>query len=275
MAQETLTPAQFKDLKRIAYDRWGLEIPPDKQTLINNRISKLMRKQGHSSVDALLELASRPGEEMLDLFDVLSTNYTSFFREAGHFDCLIEELERTLPARPGGGPPKLRFWSAACSNGCEPYTLSMVLNDRLPVELRGDMRILATDLSESVLMHARRGVYSKKTVEGMPAGCLERHFKPQGDGYAVQRHIRDALTFGAVNLNGPWKMSGPFDAIFCRNVMIYFDAPTRNRLVERLRKLLRPQGLLFVGSSESLFGKNHGLEFVGPGSYRNVGTHAG
>ncbi len=270
MGSHLLNDAQFDELARIAYDSWGLELATGKRVLIDNRISKLMRTSRYESVDQLLAAAEEEEGGLMSLFDVLSTNHTGFYRESAHFDCLVNEVIRPAAEGRWTGNKQLRFWSAACSNGSEPYTLGMVLNDHLPDLARRGVKILATDLSESALAAARRAVYPSKVVRDLPQECVDRHFDSKGDQVAVRRHVRNLVTFGVVNLVGEWKMKGPFDAIFCRNVMIYFDQPTKAKLVQRLRGLLCPGGLLFVGSSESLLGRTNGLEPVSPGAYRRV-----
>ncbi len=271
MGSQLLSDAQFTTLARLAQDRWGLELQEGKRVLVDNRISRLMRAGRFESVDELLEKSGARPEGLLALFDALSTHHTSFYRESAHFDCLRDEIAR--PAAEGrlDTGRRLRFWSAACSNGSEPYTLAAVLHDHLPDIASWDVRILATDLSASALNVARRAVYPKKAVANLSAEHVRRHFERRPEGVAVRRHLRELVTFGVVNLIAPWNMQGPFDAIFCRNVMIYFDAPTKARLVERLTALLRPGGLLFVGSSESLVDRVRGLELVVPSAYRKVG----
>jgi len=267
---QPLNDVQFTKLARLAYDHWGLELLERKRVLVDNRISKLMSRGAYANLDDLLNKATRAGDGLRDLFDVLSTNHTGFYRESAHFDCLLEEIIRPAAKEEGPGAGRLRIWSAACSNGSEPYTMAMVLHDHLPNIAEKDVRILATDLSDSALVTARRGIYPGKAVRDLPRECLSQHFVRNGEHFAVAPHLRKLVTFGVVNLIAPWKMTGPFDAIFCRNVMIYFDAPTKRLLVERLRDMLTPGKLLFVGSSESLMGRVEGLKMLSPGAYRRV-----
>ncbi|MFT7680041.1 MAG: chemotaxis protein methyltransferase CheR [Planctomycetota bacterium] len=265
-----LNDAQFKQVVSLAYVHWGLDIPDRKRTLVDNRISKLLANSQQENIEDLLEASVKTEDGMLKLFDVLSTNFTGFFREKDHFDCIEKEI--LIPAINGerGNGRKLRFWSAACSNGSEAYTLGTVIHDHLPHIGGWDVRILATDLSESALEEARKATYSRKVLHDIPADCLEKHFDVTPEAVTVKRHVRDLVTLGQVNLVGPWPMQGPFDAIFCRNVMIYFDTPTRDKLCNRLRSLLCEDGLLFIGSSESLVGQLNGLHIIRPGVYRKV-----
>ena len=262
----------FLRIRTLAHARWGLDINPGKLELINGRMSKLLRQRAGETVDSVLDQLERGGDAALDMqvFDVLSTNLTSFFREREHFDSLDEHVIQPLVA--AGGPRRLRLWSAACSKGCEPYTMAMVLRDRLPDPDTWDVRILATDLAQSVVEEARRGIYKANMVEDLHPDLVRRHFQTgQGDfagHYRVRPELRRMVTFGLVNLIAPWPHQGPFDAVFCRNVMIYFDEPTRRALVERLRGLLRPGGMLYLGSSESLSEVPGHLQRVQPAAYR-------
>jgi chemotaxis protein methyltransferase CheR len=271
MTDNLLSDIEFEKLRQIAHAKWGLDINPGKVELVTGRMRKFLREGWASSVAEVLERLERGGDEHFELgvFDVLSTNLTSFYREKEHFDCLVSEL---LEPAAAGRPGRLRFWSAACSKGCEPYTLSMVLHDHLPDLARWDVKILASDLARSVVAEARRGVYKKNMVEDLPADIIQRHFQ-KGSGkaegfYRVRREVSSLVTFALVNLTGPWKHQGPFDAIFCRNVMIYFDEPTRMSLIARMRGLLRPGGLLVLGSSEGLSETPSNLQRVQPAVYR-------
>jgi len=272
MANELISDIEFSKLRSIAHAKWGLSINPWKVELVAGRMRKFMREGWAESVAEVLKRLERGGDEDFELgvFDVLSTNLTSFYREKEHFDCLVSELIE--PASKSGRGGRLRFWSAACSKGCEPYTLAMVLRDHLPNLDSWDVKILASDLARSVVAEARRGVYKHNMVEGLPADVISRHFH-RGTGSAegllrVRPEVSALVTFALVNLTGPWAHPGPFDAIFCRNVMIYFDESTRMSLVHRMRSLLRPGGLLILGSSEGLSSTPSNLERVQPAVYR-------
>ncbi len=270
----TLTPGQFARVQRLAYDRFGLSIPGHKLTMINNRLSKLRRQQRFANIEELIahyETTTQP-EELLTLFDCLSTNLTMFYREAEHYEVLRKHALEPLANCPPGSRQPLRYWSAGCSKGCEPYTLSMVLRDTLR-DLEGwDARILATDLAVSELRVARSGVYPEKFVEGLDPQIVARHFtrgtQKGTPCVRVRPEVAAPVTFALLNLVKPWKLRGPFDAIFCRNVMIYFDEPTRLQLVNRFKALVRPGGFLFLGSSEGLPGEHEDLLRVAPSAFR-------
>jgi chemotaxis protein methyltransferase CheR len=267
---ETLTTDQFDRIAVIAKERWGLSLTAAKRQLVTSRVSAFLRKSTFGDVgDYLRHLENAAGEkDMLVFFDLLSTNVTSFFRDRAHFDYLERELftalvrgNLTLPGR------KIRMWSAGCSTGCEPYTMAMVAHDTMK-ELKGwDVQILATDLSNYAVEEAAQGSYESSVVKDLPRDLLSRHFEQRGDRWVVKPHLREMVKVGQVNLMDQWPMRGPFDVIFCRNVMIYFDAPTRERLVNRFAALLRPGGIFAVGSAETLAGMKVGLRSAMPSLY--------
>ena len=199
--------------------------------------------------------------EFTEMVDALTTNKTSFFREHAHFGVLRDDV---LPACPG----PVRLWSAGCSSGEEAYTLAMVLHDALG-PAASSARILATDISHRVLATATAGVYPATTLADVPSSLRQQYWRPSPDGTRLEAApaLRALVRFGRLNLMAAWPMRGPFDAIFCRNVMIYFDKATQQALVERFRQLLRPGGYLFVGHSESLTGLTHQFRYVQPAVY--------
>jgi chemotaxis protein methyltransferase CheR len=198
--------------------------------------------------------------------DAISTNKTSFFRESAHFDYLRLHV---LPELLASGRP-LRFWSAGCSSGEEPYSLAILLHEMASDLDRRDVRILATDISTAMLARARAGVYDTAALADLPDAALRRYFV-RAPG-ATERHrvgprVASVVRFARLNLIGEWPMRGPFDVIFCRNVMIYFDRPTQARLVRRFHELLAPHGQLLVGHSESLTSLEHRFRYVQPAVY--------
>ena len=266
-----LTTEQFTLLAELAHRRYGLSLPPKKRFMVSNRLMKLKRLKGFADIDAVLEhyQGSTEREDSLDLFDVLSTNLTHFFREAQHLELLVE---RVLARAKASGNRRLRIWSAGCSRGCEPYSIAISLLEAIG-DLRGwDIRILATDLAVSELEMARRGVFCAEMTRAVPPPIVAKYFdkEPQEGGLRIKESVKKHVTFALLNLLDPWKMRGPFDAIYCRNVMIYFDDPTRGQLTSRFASLLAPDGVLFLGSSESLTGIHADLLRIHPSSYRKV-----
>ena len=264
-----LTEEDFRRLSAFALERWGLVFDERKRVMVGNRITALGHQIAARNAAELLERLMQSEKGQLALFDVLSTNHTNFFREPAHFDILEDELFRPAAS---GQISKLRIWSAGCSAGCEPYTLSILLSEHLG-QKKFDVRILATDLSREQLTTCRRGVYSEQQVNLVTPERMQRHFVPLPGGSKheycqVKPHLRPPITFAMLNLLEPWKMKGPFDAILCRNVMIYFNVETRERLAQQYLRLLRPGGLFFVGTSESLTGYDVDVEALGGGAYR-------
>lgn len=269
-ATDTLTSTQFDRVARIAKARWGLALNPTKVQLVTSRLSSFLRKSNFASVAAYLDFIESKASEadLLNFFDLLSTNVTSFFRDRGHFDFLERELftplarnKLTLPGK------RLRIWSAGCSTGCEPYTLAMLAHDLLCSHGPWDVQILATDLSNYAVSEAQAAAYAPDEVKAIPSELLANHFERQNDRYVVKPHLRKMVKVAQLNLMSNWSMKGPFDVIFCRNVMIYFDAPTRERLVSRFVSLLRPGGIFAVGSAETLAGMRTGLRQAMPSLY--------
>ncbi len=259
-----LSPDDFRRVRRIAYERAGLAIPVGKEGLVRSRVAKRLRDRRIPSFSEYLDAveAESDGDEMVRLIDLLTTNKTDFFREPAHFDFL---LDRILPAVQATGKP-LRIWSAGCSSGEEPYTLSMLLRESLPP--RYDVRILATDICTKVVAAAKQGTYSAQQLADVSEVRRKRWFgaTPDGGGTVVPE-LRAPISFALLNLMADWPMQGPFDLILCRNVMIYFDKPTVTRLVDRFWQLLAPGGHLFIGHSESLTAIEHRYRYVQPAVY--------
>ncbi len=261
-----LSPALFERISDTMRDVAGIRLPAGKETLVKSRLSKRLRLLGLDGFPAYLERVEQDetGEELRAMIDALTTNKTSFFRESAHYDHL---LASALPELAGRG--RVRIWSAGCSTGEEPYTLAMLLREHLGEPVLRDARILATDISGRALQLAMRGEYSAGVMGDVPGPLLDRYFERTAAGlYAARDALRSLVTFARLNLVAAWPMKGPFDVIFCRNVMIYFDREVRERLVARFHGMLRDGGLLYVGHSESLTGLSHPFAYVRPAVYR-------
>ena len=248
--------AAFAAVARIAHSEAGLVLPPDKAPMVLSRIGKRMRKVGASSLQdycKLLEQADGCNERREMIF-ALTTNVTSFLREAHHFDYFREKMlpELVERARQGG---RVRLWSAGCSSGQEPYSLAMTVLDAFPEAADADVRILATDIDPYVIGEARAGCYADHLLEPLQTTWRTRFFEPHegSAGYSrVNDEIRRLIVFRELNLLGQWPMTGRFDAIFCRNVVIYFDRATQSTLWSRFHAALVPGGHLFLGHSERI-----------------------
>lgn len=260
--QRVLSPDAYSGIRSLLHEVSGIELGTKRQELVKARVAKRLRALGLASFDEYVaRLASDPSE-VPQMVDVLTTNKTSFFREPAHFTFVVEH---GIPRWRSAGR-RLRLWSAGCSSGEEPYSLAMTLLEHLGGSPAWDARILATDISPRVLDHARAGRYGSGALWGLPA-AMKKHFEVCGGEVRLRERVRELVQFAGLNLLGEWPMRGPFDAIFCRNVMIYFDAPTRNELVQRFRTHLAPEGWLFVGHCESLGPAPAGLRAVAPATY--------
>lgn len=259
-----LSKAQFEQVRRIVYEKCGINLTPGKEELVKARLIKRLQMVNLHDIDDYLRFVKQDssGKEMAQMLDVLTTNKTYFYREPDHFNYFCQQILPNLRQ------PKLRIWSAGCSSGDEPYTLGMLLREHMKNVDRLDVRILATDLSMRVLEKARAAIYPPEALNDLPPALRQKHFTSINGTYRVNDNVRKFVSFARLNLLENWPMKGPFDVIFCRNVMIYFDLETRDRLVNRYWKMLAPGGYLFIGHSESLNGINHQFHYLQPAAYR-------
>jgi chemotaxis protein methyltransferase CheR len=259
----------FKDFQAIAYQKAGIALGDGKAALVQARLGKRLRELGLSSEREYLEVLRADGDDEVVLFlDAISTNFTKFYREPDHF----KTLKDGVVAARAAGQTRFRFWSAASSSGEEPYTIAMVLE---PVLQGCDWKLLATDISTRVLARAVAGVYTSEEVQGIPPAVLQRYLDrlpPDAEGeprWAVQDRLKAHVAYSRLNLvTRPYPIKGPFDAIFCRNVMIYFDRPMRAGVVGEFERVLRPGGPLFIGHSETLNGIVTRFKSERPSVYR-------
>lgn len=262
-----LSVATYDRIRRLIHDEVGIELGPSKQSLVESRLSRRMRQLGIATYEAYLEhvQSDRSGDELVLLLDAISTNVTSFFRERAGLD----EIARRHAEAVRRGQTRLRYWSAASSSGQEAYSLAMLLAEAAPSD-NLDLAILGTDISTNVLGMARRGRYPVSQLDSIPPQ-LHHHVHAQEEMFEIDAGLRRWCVFNRLNLiKPPFPMKGPFDAVLCRNVMIYFDQPTRLRLVEEIRRLLRPGGLLITGQAESVTGRAGGFRVVKPSIYERV-----
>ncbi len=268
-----------EDFRRIAamlHADAGIFLPDSKSTLVYSRLVKRLRLLGMASFRdycAFLDDASG-ADERQTMMAALTTNVTRFFREPHHFDHLKTTVLPPLldTARRGG---RVRLWSAACSKGHEPYSMAMTVLSLMPDAADHDVRILATDIDPNVIEEGRAGRYDRAALEGTPPAALTRFFRsePGGSGdtpmFSANEDMRRLVTFRELNLIGTWPMSGRFDVIFCRNVVIYFDEATQAKVWSRFVDKLAPGGTLCIGHSERLTGPAQNLfTNVGITTYR-------
>ncbi len=263
-----MEPETFQAFQEIAHRKAGIFLRPGKAPLVQARLARRLRELGLSTEREYLDrLQADPGDELVLFLDAISTNFTKFFREPDHFETLAQDVQAAVE----DGQRRFRFWCAGCSSGEEPYSAAMVLD---PILRRADWKLLATDISTRVLARAAEAVYPAEDVDPVPEALKSRYLEPAGfaEGarrYAVIRALRDRIVFHRLNLaNRPYPMTGPLDAVFCRNVMIYFDRPMRTGLVGEIERLLRPGAHLFIGHSETLNGIETRLRSERPSVYR-------
>lgn len=266
--------AEFQFLRGFVLQQCGISLGEHKHQLVQGRLLRRLRALGLKNFESYCELLRRdPLAELGELASAISTNVTAFFREVHHYDLLVSELlPRWLQERRREGD-RLRIWSAGCSTGEEPYALAMVLAEALEQHAcKVDAKILATDLSPQALETARKGVYPLERIAGISAERCRRWMLRGAGEYeglaSVHPRLRELVSIQPLNLLHEWPMRGLFDAIFCRNVVIYFDQPTKQRLFRRYAELLPVGGYLFLGHSESLHGINDDFELIGRTVYR-------
>ncbi len=245
----------------------GIIVDREKRQMIHTRISKRLRATGIPDVESYLTDLDKKGDpEELQLFlNALTTNLTSMFREGHHFEHFSGEV---VTAARNARKTRLRIWSAGCSTGEEPYSIALSIL-RICNPIPADYKILATDLDTAVLAQAETGVLPPQKVKGIPPDLAALVRKdPDTGGAKIPAAAMGAITFKQLNLNSDWPMKGPFDAIFCRNVMIYFSSETKAALVDRFARILQPGGFLYLGHSETVLGDHPLLEPIGTTSYR-------
>lgn len=245
-----LQDATFKQLRDFIYEKSGIYIADSKKYLLDNRLPKRIQARKLTSYEDYLYLLlyGNASDELVKLFDVVTTNETYFFRESPQLELFADHLAPTISRRTNGS---LTTWSAACSTGEEPYSLSMLLMEK---GVLGRYDILASDLSGEALESAKRGVYNSYSTRNVPPRYLTKYFRPSLDQHELSPMVKQRVTFTSINLTDERQVrtvSG-VDVIFCRNVLIYFDEKAKAKAVSLLFNALRPGGYLFIGMSESL-----------------------
>jgi chemotaxis protein methyltransferase CheR len=260
----TLDEREMERVRRRLYDATGIALSPFKQQMVTARLARRVKVLQLPSISSYLDLLDRPQgrEEVQGFINALTTNKTSFFREEAHFDQLAEQLSALAGA---GQTSAVRIWCAASSTGEEPWTLAMVAH-RCLAERGVAVRILATDIDTDVLDRARRAVYPAECLGGIPARFHDMFIPGKGAHVGevrVRRVLRESVVFRQLNLRREFPLRGPFDAIFCRNALIYFKMDDQIDTVQRMSTLLSPEGRLYLGHSEGLVGVRAGLQPFG------------
>ena len=241
--------ADFERVRELIYKHAGISLSPIKQDMVYSRLARRLRARGDRSFSEYLDRAQREPQEWETFVNSLTTNLTSFFREAHHFDILAERLKKHAARTP------FRIWCSAASTGEEPYSLAITACEAFN-SLTPPVHIVATDIDTNVLATAQKGVYGMDRVERLSRERMQRFFLKGTGGQAgfarIRPELQHLIEFKRINLlDKTWAVQGPFDALFCRNVMIYFDKPTQHGILQRFVPLLKPEGLLFAGHSES------------------------
>jgi chemotaxis protein methyltransferase CheR len=272
----SMTAGEFQALRETARKLFGLDLKPGKEALASARLGSRAHGLGLRSIGEYLEFvkADASGAELSILIDSLTTNYTSFLREPEHFRILRESILPLYRHR-----REVKIWSAACSTGEEPYSILFHLAEDCGGHGLSRYSILATDISTRALAEARAGIYTAARLEGLPPEWVRKYFQ-RGQGqregeFRVKEWLRARVHFARLNLMEPLGRAGVFPVIFCRNVMIYFDKPTQEDLVQRLSQCLEPGGWLLTGHAESLMGIARGFRYIAPAVYRKAGTPPG
>jgi chemotaxis protein methyltransferase CheR len=272
------TAEDFARIAQLLYEQAGITLSESKSTLVYSRLAKRLRALGLSTFAEYCALVASPrgADERAAMLNALTTNVTRFFREPHHFDHLREKVLAPRIAAVKAGRARMRLWSAGCSTGQEPYSIAFTVLSLLPEAPNLDVKILATDIDTKVLATAREGVYSEELISAIPPEARNRWLERDGRSgdWRVGAAARSMISFKELNLIGNWPVKGPFDAIFCRNVVIYFDEPTQERIWARFAPLLGDEGRLYIGHSERVGGA--GARFVSDGLtvYRQQGGGA-
>ena len=269
-----LSEKEFQTISNLVYEHCGINLHQGKKELVRARLAKWLRQNGFHTFKEYIRhvLEDETGREFSRLIDSLSTNLTSFFRESQHFEFLENKfLPSLLERKRKSRNFKVRGWSAGCSSGEEPYSIAITLLEAVRGRGRWDMKLLATDISTRMLDVARMGVYDGQRIATIPLQRKNAYFKMSRTNgqktYQVKDNLKEIVIFQYLNLMKSWRIKGPVDFIFCRNVMIYFDKPTQQDLILRFWDLLGSGGILFTGHSESLTGIKHQFRYVQPTIY--------
>jgi chemotaxis protein methyltransferase CheR len=267
--------ADFRSLVVLAREHTGIALSDSKRNLVYGRLSRRLRALGFDTFREYRDFLQSPaGEQEIERFiNSISTNLTKLFRESHHFDHFRTHVAAAFAQGRNKFGGKLRIWSAGCSTGEEPYSIASVLRREITDAERLDVKILATDIDTDVIAKGSQGEYSVDALSDVPAMYREFMRQKEKGGKAVQMgpELRNLISFKRLNLmDTPWPFHGKFDAIFCRNVMIYFDGPTKANLIDRFIAQIKPDGWLYIGHSESLLGSHPNLELMGRTIYRRI-----
>lgn len=267
------TDNDFHAIIDIVKEKTGIKLAEHKRNMVYSRLARRLRELKYQSFEEYLDfIQSEEGDsETGNFVNAITTNLTSFFREKHHFDHLKTYIEKMAVAK--NSSKRLRIWSCASSSGQEPYSIAMTVQAAIPDLSRWDAKILATDIDTNMVNTCIAGEYRSEQLEDIPAEYRKKFsmVASRNQGLVMMPEtLKKMLTFKPLNLLHDWPMKGPFDVVFCRNVVIYFDKPTQVQLFDRIADLLKPEGILYIGHSESLFNVSDRFELIGRTTYQKV-----
>ena len=255
-----LSDAEFDQYRKLIYDESGITFSSTNRAILESRLRERLREKQIVEINEYYNTLVRDKEELKLMLDSVTTNLTRFFRNQPHFDALINYvIPEVLKIKKEQGDSKIRVWSAGCSTGEEPYTLAMILKDKLPSTVTAE--IVASDISLKSLMVGKAGFYPESRIIGIPDAYLARFFEHKNNGYQVKDELMKMIRFDYHNLKNDSGQRN-VDILFCRNVLIYFDEPAQKAVIDRFWDAMSTKSFLFIGHSESLFGMNTKFEFL-------------
>lgn len=271
-----LSDQEFKLFQKIIYRETGINMSDKKKRLVIARLSKRLRAlklDNFTQYHEYLNESPYAQNEIVNLINRVTTNKTDFFREKHHFDFLSNNIfPKIIIESKNTGIKRLRVWSAGCSTGEEPYSLAMTISESFKNERGWDIKILATDLDTEVLQKANQGIYPTQSISPITREYVSRYFNRKADGYEISQQIKSMISFRKLNLMLPvFPMKKPFDVIFCRNVIIYFDHETKINLLKKFYAHLKNDGYMFIGHSESLRNMKEHFKYIKNTIYQKVG----
>lgn len=269
-----LTEMEFSKIRRLVYDQCGIYLSDGKKELVKARLNQRIKGGRFKSFQEYYQyiVQDHSGQELIHLLDSISTNFTFFFREGKHFEFLRSEFIPEMITQKQSRMKKIRFWSAGCSSGEEAYSIAMTVLETIENPRQWEISILATDLSTKVLRIAEQGIFPLERIRSIPDPLIRKYFlkgnHPWKDYVMVKENLKRYIQFKRLNLKEPFHFKEPFDCIFCRNVMIYFDKNIQMKLIHRFYHCLEEGGFLLIGHSESLTGLPHPFQYVRPAIYK-------
>lgn len=268
-----LTDKDFKTIAEMVREKTGIVLAEHKKQMVYARLAKRLRQMKMQSFTQYIDFLNSPsaGDELVNFVNAITTNLTSFFRESHHFDHLGQQLKKIAAS----GQRRIRIWSAGCSAGPEPYSIAMTAMENIPNISSLDFKILATDIDTNMVATAARGEYEEKMADGISPALAAKYTRQKIDGrnrpiWQMNETLKSLISFKQLNLLEDWPMKGPFDIIFCRNVVIYFDKDTQRVLFDRYADMVKDRGWLYIGHSESLSGVCDRFRLEGKTVYQRV-----